>query len=127
MNKIQKNKDVDKKIPGTKVFVTTTILHAKINEIENKIPNTSNLVTKIILYTKIRQVENKISDNSIYITTQKCDMLMTEKSAARLKPADQWSILTLIKKVTSFNKRITSNKTKHLEVQKKLNSLITKD
>ena len=89
MNKIQKNKDVDKKIPGTKVFVTTTILHAKINEIENKIPNTSNLVTKIILYTKIRQVENKISDNSIYITTQNCDMLMTEKSAARLKPADQ--------------------------------------
>ena len=30
-------------------------------------------------------------------------------------------------KLTSFNKRITSNKTKHLEVQKKLNSLITKD
>ena len=29
-------------------------------------------------------------------------------------------------KVTSFNKRITLNKTKHLEVQKKLNSLITK-
>ena len=30
-------------------------------------------------------------------------------------------------KITSFNKQITSNKTKHLEVQKKLNSLITKD
>ena len=30
-------------------------------------------------------------------------------------------------KLTSFNRRITSNKTKHLEVQKKLNSLITKD
>ena len=30
-------------------------------------------------------------------------------------------------KLTSFNKRITSNKTKHLEVQKKLDSLITKD
>ena len=30
-------------------------------------------------------------------------------------------------KLTSFNKRITSNKTKHLEDQKKLNSLITKD
>ena len=30
------------------------------------------------------------------------------------------------KKITSFNKRITSNKTKHLEVQKNLNSLITK-
>ena len=30
-------------------------------------------------------------------------------------------------KLTSLNRRITSNKTKHLEVQKKLNSLMTKD
>ena len=30
-------------------------------------------------------------------------------------------------KLISFNKRITSNKTKHLEVQRKLNNLITKD
>ena len=30
-------------------------------------------------------------------------------------------------KLTSFNRRITSNKRKHLEVQKKLNSLMTKD
>ena len=29
------------------------------------------------------------------------------------------------KKLTSFNKNITSNKTKYLEMQKKLNSLIT--
>ena len=29
--------------------------------------------------------------------------------------------------ITSFNKRITSNKTKHLEVEKKLEDLITKD
>ena len=31
------------------------------------------------------------------------------------------------KKLTSLNRRITSNKTKHLEAQKILNSLITKD
>ena len=30
-------------------------------------------------------------------------------------------------KLTSFNKRITSNKKKHLQVPKKLNSLISKD
>ena len=35
-----------KKIPGTKVLVTTTILNTKINKVENKIPNTSNLVIK---------------------------------------------------------------------------------
>ena len=31
----------------------------------------------------------------------------------------------MIKKITSFNRKITSNKTKYLEVEKKLNSLIT--
>ena len=30
-------------------------------------------------------------------------------------------------KLTRFNKRITSNKTKHLEVEKKRDSLMTKD
>ena len=30
-------------------------------------------------------------------------------------------------KLTKFNRHIESNKTKHLEVQKKLNSLITND
>ena len=30
-------------------------------------------------------------------------------------------------KLTTFNRKITSNKTKYLEVQKKVNSLITKD
>ena len=30
------------------------------------------------------------------------------------------------KKLASFNKQVTSNKTKHLEVQKKLDSLIIK-
>ena len=30
-------------------------------------------------------------------------------------------------RLPSFNKQITSNKTKHLAVQKKLNSVVTKD
>ena len=66
-----------KKIPGTKVLVTTTILNTKINKVENKIPNTSNLVIKA-----------------------------------------SWSVINtdFDKKLASFNKRITSNKTKHLEV-----------
>ena len=35
--------------------------------------------------------------------------------------------MILIRKLIDINKIITWNKTKHLEVQKKLNSLITKD
>ena len=46
---------------------------------------------------------------------------------ARLKQADLVNKTDFNNKLTSFNKRITLNKTKHLEVQKKLNSLIMKD
>ena len=45
---------------------------------------------------------------------------------ARLKQADLVNKIDFDKKITSFNRRITSNKTKNVEVQKELNSLITK-
>ena len=50
-----------------------------------------------------------------------------ENFTARLKQANLVTKTDFDNKLTSFNKRITSNKTKHLEVQKKLDSLITKD
>ena len=46
---------------------------------------------------------------------------------ARLKQADLVNKTDFDNKLTSFNRQITSNKTKNLEVQKKLDSLITKD
>ena len=95
-------------------------MNTKISKVENKIPDTSNLVTAALLNTKISEVENKIPGNSKYITTQEFSKLTAENFAARLKQAD------LVNK-SDFNKRITSNKTKHLEVQKKLNCPITKD
>ena len=84
-------------------------------------------MTATILNTKFSEVENKISDNSEYITTQEFNKLTAENFAARLKEADLVSKTGFDNKLTSFNKRITSNKTKYLEVQKKLDSLITKD
>ena len=47
--------------------------------------------------------------------------------AARLKQAELMSKTDFGNKITSFNRQLTSNKTRPLEVQKKLNSLITKD
>ena len=47
--------------------------------------------------------------------------------AARLEQADLLSKIDFDNKLINFNKWITSNKTKHLEDQKKLNNLITKD
>ena len=102
-------------------------MNTKISEVENKIPNTSALVTTTALNTKICEVENEISDNSKYITTEEFNKLTAENFAARLKQVDLVDKTSFDNKLTSFNRRITSNKTKHLEVQKKLNSLMTKD
>ena len=77
--------------------------------------------------TKIGEIENKIPDNSKYINTQEFNKLTAENFGARLKQADLEKKTDFDNKLTSFNRRITSNKTKHLEVQKKLNRLITKD
>ena len=105
--------------------MTTTVFHTKISEVEKKIPNT--IVTTTVFIIKISEVENKIPDNSNYIATQEFNKLMAEHFVARLKQADLVNETDFDNKLTSFNRRITSNKTKHLEVQKKLNSLITKD
>ena len=53
--------------------------------------------------------------------------LTAENFAGILKQADLVNKTDFDNKLTSFNRRITSNKTKHLEVQKKLNSLIKND
>ena len=90
-----------------------------------KIPDTSGLVTTTFLNTKISEVVNKIPHNFKYIITQEFIMLTAKKFAARLKQADFLNKSDFDSKLTRFNKRITSNKTKHLEVQKKLIGLKT--
>ena len=125
---LEKNKSeiFIEKIPDMSALVTTTVLNTKISEVENKVPNTSNLVTTNVLHIKISEVGNKISDNSKYITTQEFNKLTTEYFAARLKQTDLVNKTDFDSKLNSFNRRITSNKAKHLEGQKKLDSLITK-
>ena len=50
--------------------------------------------------------------------------LTAENVAARLKQADLVNKTDFDNKLTRFNEQITSNKTKYIEVQKKLESLI---
>ena len=69
----------------------------------------------------------KIPNHDKYITTPEFNKLSAESFAARLKQVNLLTKTDSDNKLTSFNKRITSNKTKHLEVQKKANSLITND
>ena len=88
--------------------------------------------------TKISEVENKIPDNSKYIVTEELNKSSVENVTARLKQADIVNKIDFDNKLINFNKQITSNKTRHLEVRKKnkqtknkktkfLNSLMTND
>ena len=101
-------------------------MNTKISEVENKIPDTSTLVTTTVLNTNIGENDSKISGHAKYITTPEFNKLTAEHFEARLKQANLLGKTDFDDKLTSFNKHITSNQTKRLEVQKKLTSLITK-
>ena len=116
-----------KKIADVSGLVTTTVLNTKISEVENKIPDTSSLVTKTVLNIKVGEVENKIPNQDAYITTQEFNKLTAENVNEKLEKADLVSKNDFDNKLISFNKKITSNKIKCLEVPKILNSLTTKD
>ena len=107
--------------------MTATVLNAILVKFKNKIPETSSLLTTNVFNTKIEEVENEIPDHAKYITTQEFDMFTSENVATRLKEGDLVSKTDFDNKLISFNRKVTSNKTKYLEVQKKLNNLITKD
>ena len=87
------------------------------SEVENKILDISSLVTTSVLNTKIGEVENKIPDHAKYISTQEFNKLITENLATRLKQANLVSQTDFDNKLISFEKNVTSNKTKRLEVQ----------
>ena len=114
-------------MPDTSGLVTTTVLNIKISEAENKIPHTSNFGTATIHNTKIGEVRNKIPDHSKYTTTPEFNKLSAENFAERLKQVNSVTKSDFDNKLISFNRKITSNKIKYLEVQKNLNSLITSD
>ena len=65
-----------------------------------------------VLTTKISEFGNEIPDNSKCITTQEFNKLMAENFEARLKQADLVNKTDFDNKLTSFNKWITSIKTK---------------
>ena len=96
-------------------------------EILVKIPDMNALVTTTVLNIIISEVENKIPYHDEYTTTPEFNKVTVDNSTARLKQANLLTKIDFYKKLTIFNRKITSNKTKYLEVQRKLNSLITND
>ena len=84
-------------------------------------------MTATVPNTKVREVENKIPNHDKYITTPEFNKLTSGNFTARLEQANLVTRTDFHKKLTTFNRKITSNKTKYLEVQKTLNGLTVKD
>ena len=65
--------------------------------------------------TKIGEVDNKYANHhDEYVTCPEFKKLTAENFTARLKQTN-----LVINSLTSFNKKLTLNKTKYLEIQKK--------
>ena len=75
-------------------------------------------MTKNALNTKISEVENIIPDNFKYIATQVFNKLTAENFTARIMQEDLVNKTDFDNILTSFKRRITSNKIKNLEAKK---------
>ena len=104
------------------------VLVEKVNAIQARDAN--NLVKKADYNTKIAETEKKIldHDHSKYITTQEFNKLTAENFAARLAQAklafkadidDFVQKTNFDEKLKNVNKKVTSNKTKHVEAENK--------
>ena len=76
-------------------------------------------MTTTVLNTKISEVENKIPNHDKYFTTTELNKLRVENFTARIKQANLVTKSDFDKNLTSVNRKITSNNTKYLQVQKK--------
>ena len=127
--------ELQKKIPN----VTDVVKKAKLTELENKILDMSNLATKTPLTTvenKIHSVSNlvkktgyitKITDHNHdkYITTPEFNKLAADVFNGRLAQANLITKTDFDAKLSSFNKNIASNKTKHSLVENEFKKLKT--
>ena len=75
------------------------------------------MLTTTVLNTKVSGGENKIANHDKYITSSEFNKLTAENFSARLKQANLVTKTNVEKKLITFNRKFTSNKTKFLEVQ----------
>ena len=127
--------------------MTDFVEEAKLTELENKIPDISNLATKTSLTAvenkihsisshakktdyniKITKVKNKLNHNhDKYIDTSEFNKLAADFFNARLAQANLITKTDFDAKLSSLNRKITQNKSKHLLVENELNKLKTFD
>ena len=138
--------ELENKIPDTSGLVKNTDYNTKITKIEGKIPDVSNLATKTALTTvenKIPNVNNQVKKQIITLKLQKLkinliaiimiNILILQSLILQLimfLMRDQLKANLIIKtdfdaKLSSLNKKITQNKSKHLLVENEINKLKT--
>ena len=71
-------------------------------------------MTTTVLNTNISEAENNFRNHAKYVTTPEFNKLTGENFTVRLKQANLVTKTDFDKKLTSFNRKITSNKTKYL-------------
>ena len=113
--------EVEGRVPSTTGLTTSSVLTA----VGNKIPDVNNLVKKADYDTKISDVEKKITDydHDKYVTTPEFNTTATNVFNARLAQANVITRTGFDVKLSSLNKKIISNKTKHLLVENELKKL----
>ena len=138
--------ELEKKIPDVSNLVKKT----KLSELENKIPDISNLAIKTALTTvenkipsvsslvkkyktdynsKVTKIENTLNNHNHdkYINTSEFNKLAADVFNARLAQANLITKTDFDAKLSSLNRKITQNKSKHLLVENELNKLKTFD
>ena len=83
----------------------------------------------VVYSTKITDIENKLTNHNQdkYIDTSEFNKLATDVFIARLAQANLITKTDFDAKLSSLNRTITQNKTKHLLVENELNKLKTFD
>ena len=125
----KKISDADKKITVTNKFVKKADYNAKISKIQNKIPSISGLAKNYALTA----VENKIPNVS---NLTKKEQVMTQKLVKSKRKSLiiiminillLQNLIRLIHLLMSLNRKINSNKAKHVLAEKELKKLQTFD
>ena len=86
-----------------------------------------NWLKKTDYNTKVTWIENKLTNHGKYIDTREFNKLAADVFNARIAQAKLIAKTDFDAKLSSLNKKITSNKTNHLLVENELNKLKTFD
>ena len=102
---------VENKIPSINNLATKTAL----TTVENKIPSISGLVKKTDYNTKITDIENKLNNHhhDKHVATSEFNTLAADVFNVRLAQENSITKTDFDAKLSSFNRKITANKTKH--------------